>query len=373
MLVSKPEVQRRVSSFERRASIRASTMLDEIHFLYKETKMLLRKVSCLYGMALLMGLFVVEPAWSQVEKPRGEEKAATVNGATITREEFDREVLRIQGVLLGRGKPLTCAQITSVNREVIESLIRREILYQESHKAGIKIDKKEIDREIEVLKRQYLTDVEYKHELSRRNLSEEILRAHVERTLSVQRYVEQQFLEKVDVADGEITSYYENHLYLFKQPLQVRVSHLLIQTDPNWEASRKQEARRKAEQILRDLKNNKEFAKLAREYSDGPTRTNGGDLGYIKMGQLEKPFESIIFNLKPGELSEVVETNHGFHIFKVMDRKPETILAYEDVKDQIRQSLRREKAKQEADLYAKTLREKANVVILVPELTQNPG
>ncbi|HVP77591.1 MAG TPA: peptidylprolyl isomerase [Thermodesulfobacteriota bacterium] len=336
--------------------------------------MLLKKVSCFHVVTILIGLLTSAlPAWgNDVDKRQAEEKAALVNGTAITRDEFDREVLRIQGALLGRGKPLTCAQIASVNKEIVESLIRREILYQESRKAGIKIDPKEIDKEIDTLKKQFLSEAEYKNELTRKNLSEDTLRAYLERNLSIQKYVERQFLEKVKVEDGDITAYYESHLYLLKQPLQVRVSHILIQSDTKWEASRKQEARRKAEQILKNLKKGDDFAVLAREHSDGPTRTNGGDLGYIKMGQLEKQFENVVFNLKPGETSGIIETDYGFHLFKVTDRKPESIVAYDSVKEQIRQILRDEKAKQEADLYAKSLREKANVTILLPELAQNP-
>ena len=337
--------------------------------------MFLKKVLCFHVMAILISFVVaILPAWGDnMEKRQTEERAAVVNGAAITRDEFDREVLRIQGALVGRGKPLTCAQIASISKEVIESLIRLEILYQESRKAGVKIDKKEIDKEIDALKKQFLSEAEYKNQLSQKNLSEDMLRAHVERTLSIQKYVDRQFLEKVKVMDGDITAYYESHLYLLKQPLQVRASHILIQSDPKWEAPRKQEARRKAEQILKNLRKGEDFAALAREHSDGPTRTNGGDLGYIKMGQLEKQFESVVFGLKTGETSDLIETDYGFHLFKVTDRKPESILAYDNVKEQIRQVLKEEKAKQEADLYAKTLREKASVTILLPELTQTPG
>jgi peptidyl-prolyl cis-trans isomerase C len=343
------------------------------YLLSKESNMLLKRVFCIHILALLIGFMaIIVPAYSQVDKQPAEGRAAVVNGAAISREESDREVLRIQRALLGMGKPLTCSQIVSVSKEVIESLIRRELLYQESRKAGVKIDPQEVDKEINGLKRQFLTEADYRNELSRRNLSEEALRAHVERTLSVQKYVGQQFLDKVNVTDGEMIASYESSLHLFKQPFQVAVSHILIQSDPRWEASRKQEARRKADQTLKALKQGKDFAALAREQSDGPTRTNGGELGYVRQGQLDKPFEAAIFNLKPGEISDVIETDYGFHLFKVTDRKPETILAYETVKEKIRQSLREEKAKQEADLYARGLREKAGVVILLPELSQNP-
>jgi parvulin-like peptidyl-prolyl isomerase len=88
------------------------------------------------------------------------------------------------------------------------------------------------------------------------------------------------------------------------------------------------------------------------------------------MGQLEKQFESVIFNLKKDEISDVIETDYGYHIFKVMDIKPESIVAYDNVKEQIKQLLLQDKAKKEADEYARKLREKSAVKILLPELTQ---
>lgn len=333
--------------------------------------MLLKKFSGFRIIAIMIGLMVfVLPAWGETKKTQADEKAALVNGAAITMDEFNGETLLVQKSVLGMGKPLSCAQIFSVQKEVIESLIRREILHQESRKAGIKIDKKDITKEIDAIKKQFLSDAAYKNELSRRNLSEDTLRAQLERNLLIQKYVEQQFLKKVKVTDADVMAYYESHLAALKQPLQVRVSHILIQADSKSEASRKPEARRKAEQILKDLKDGRDFRTLAREQSDGPTRTSGGDLGYVGRGQLEKQFESVIFNLKKDEVSDVIETDYGYHIFKVMDIKPESIVAYDNVKEQIKQLLLQDKAKKEADEYARKLREKSAVKILLPDLTQ---
>jgi len=323
-------------------------------------------------MAIIIVLMIsVLPAWGDTKKPKTEEKVALVNGAAITMEEFNGEALLIQKYVLGMGKPLTCAQVDSVQKEVIESMIRRELLHQESRKAGIKIDKKDITKEIDAVKKQFLSDAEYKNELSKRNLSEDALRAQLERNLLIQKYAEQQFLKKVKVTDADVKAYYESHLAALKQPLQVRVSHILIQTDSKSDPSRKNEARRKAEKILKDLKDGRDFKTVAREQSDGPTRTSGGDLGYIRMGQLEKQFESVVFNLKTEGISDIIETNYGYHLFKVTDRKPESIVAYNNVKEQIKQLLLQEKAKKEADAYARKLREKSDVKILLPELTRN--
>jgi peptidyl-prolyl cis-trans isomerase C len=330
--------------------------------------MALNKISSFQIMALIIGLMtVVAPVQGEEKKIQTPDKAAFVNGAPIDRSELEGEVLKIQKTVVGFGRPLTCAQVASIQTEVLESLIRREILYQEAKKTGIKIDQAAITKEMDALRKQFFTTAEYKNELMRRGLTEDTLRYRLEQNLAVQQYVERQFASKVAVSDNDMVSYYESHLEIFKQPLQVAASHILIQTDPKWEESRKQEARRKAEQILKSLRKGQDFSALAREQSDGPTRTSGGDLGYIKTGQLDMPLENVVFSLKQGEISDVVETSYGFHLFKVTDKKPETVLAYEKVKEKIRQFLRDEKAKQEADLRAKSLREKAAVEILLKD------
>ena len=314
---------------------------------------------------------LTSPAWGETKKaePNADntDRVAIVNGVPIERSEFDGEIFRIQKTVLGLGKPLTCNQVTSIRTEVLESMIRREVLYQESRKAGIKPDANAVARDMAALRQQFATEAEYKNELSRRNLSEETLRSQLERSSSLQQYVDRQFVSKVTVTDADMVDYYESNIDLFKQPLQARVSHILVQTDPKWEESRKQEARRKAEQILKSLKKGQDFAALAREQSDGQTKKSGGDLGFIRMGQLDPHLENAVFRLRTGETSDIIETSYGFHLFKMVDRKPETILAYDTVKEQIHQHLVQEKARRDADLYAKTLREKASVEILLRE------
>ncbi len=311
---------------------------------------------------------IASPAWSEGKKAEpANDRVAVVNGVPIERADFDKEVFLIQKSLLGQGKPLTGSQVASIRAQVLESMIRREVLYQDSRKAGIKPDESAVAGELAALKRQFPTEAEYNNELGKRNMSEEALRLQLERNSALQQYVDRKFGAKVTVTDAEMVGNYESHLDLFKQPLQARVSHILIQVDPKWDDLRKKEAKQKAELVLKNLKKGQDFSALAREQSDGPTRTSGGDLGYIRIGQLDKQLENAVFRLKTGETSDIIETSYGFNVFKVFDRKPETILAYDAVKEQIRKHLAQEKVRQEADLYAKNLREKASVEILLRE------
>ena len=310
-----------------------------------------RKISCLLTIAItFVCMMAVSSAMGETKKNQKEEKVAVVNGAPIEKGEFDGEVFLIQKTVLGLGKPLSCEQVSSIRREVLESMIRRELLYQAARKSGIKPDESAINKDINSLKQQFSSETEYKNELSKRGINEEVLRAHIIRNSSVQKYIDKEFAKKVSVTDNEDLDYYEKNLNLFKQPLQFQVSQIFVQSDPKGDDSRKKELRGKAEKILKKLKDDQDFADLAREYSDGPTKNKGGDLGYLRMGQIDKRFESKIFALKKGEITDVIETDYGFHIFKVTDIKPETILAFEKVKDKIRQFLIEEKSKQEADL-----------------------
>ncbi|MDA8387646.1 MAG: peptidylprolyl isomerase [Nitrospiraceae bacterium] len=319
-------------------------------------------------MFIVIGFLAVAlPARGGTQKPGQTDKvAATVNSAPIYMDEFDAEDLAVQKALLGSGKPLTCGQVVSVQKEVLESLIRRQILYQESEKMGIKPDEGAVDKEIGALENRFPGKAGFKEALRRMAISEDILRSRLERNSSVGQYIGR-FAANVKVTDNDLVNYYEGHLDLFKQPLQVRVGHILIKSDPGWDASRKQEARRKAGKILKELQAGKDFSALARQQSDGPERADGGDLGYVRRGQMAPQFEKVVFGLMPGQTSGIVETPYGFHLFKVIDRKPETVLAYDAVKERIRQYLVQQKARQEAKLQAEKLLGKADVKILMKQ------
>lgn len=299
-------------------------------------------------------------AWGAANE---ETRVAIVNGTAIMKDEFDGELLLMQRTLLGAGKPLTCSQIEAAGKDIVESMIRRELLYQESRKAGIGADPATLSRDLEAVKKQFATETDFRNELARRNLTEERFRARLEQNLAVQAYIEKQYVPKAQVPESDLEKYYKSRTDVFTQPLQVRVSHILVQSDEKWPTAKKQEARKKAEQLLKNLKKGKDFAAIAREQSDGPTRTSGGDLGYIRKGQLDAAFENTVFGMKPGELSDVIETPYGFHLFRMIDRQPETILKYADVRERILHVLRAEKARQDADLEARKLREKAVVQI----------
>jgi len=124
---------------------------------------------------------------------------------------------------------------------------------------------------------------------------------------------------------------------------------------------KKSEAKEKIKTIQLKLKKGEGFATLAKEFSEGPSKNNGGDLGYFQRGQMVKSFEDVAFALRTEEVSDIVETQFGYHIIKVEDKKPEKTIGYKDVKDDLAQHLKQEKTKQEVNKYIQKLREKSKI------------
>jgi peptidyl-prolyl cis-trans isomerase C len=256
------------------------------------------------------------------------------------------------------GKALTDSQSEAIKKETLEGLIQRELLYQESQKQGIKIDQETVD---ETFKKRFPDEAQFKEMMSGMNVTEAEIKAQFMEGMAIQRLVDKEVGEKVTVSDKETKAYYDANQESFKEPEQVRASHILIKVDPKADASQKVEARKRVEEVQERLKKGEEFSALAKEFSQCPSSAKGGDLGYFRRGQMVKPFEEVAFALKPGELSDIVETKFGYHLIKVMDKKAPGTASYQEVKPRIEQKLKREKFQKAFSLYVEKLKEKAKI------------
>ena len=304
------------------------------------------------------------------EKNPSEKKVAVVNGTVITQAEFDREMHAVQRRFSSMGKPLSDSQLSAIKKDTLEGLIDRELLYQESQKKGIKIDDAAVKEEMETLKKRFPSEAEFKNMMSVMNLTEAALKYQLMRGMALQEFVDKELVQGVTVSDKEIKDYYDSHPDFFKQPEQVRASHILIKVDSQADESQKAEARKTLEKIQQKLKKGEDFSALAKESSQCPSSDKGGDLGYFKRGQMVKPFEDAASALKPGEVSDIVETKFGYHLIKVVDKKPEGTIPYKDVKDKIKQHIKSEKVQEKVSSYVAKLKEKAKVERYESEATK---
>lgn len=157
---------------------------------------------------------------------------------------------------------------------------------------------------------------------------------------------------RVKISLEELQRYYDQRKEMFSTPKQVRVREILIRVDPESPPEKIEEKRKKAEEILEKAKKAKDFASLAKQVSESENAQSGGDLGWLQQGNLEENLGNTLFSLKAGELSGLVKRPDGFHIYKVEEVKEEKRRSFDEVKDQILQTLKREKANAEASRKA---------------------
>ena len=290
-------------------------------------------------------------------------KVAVVNGTVISQEQFDREMIAVQEIIEASGKSFSAAELATIKKTVLEKIIRYELLYQECLKYNVEIGDNEINKKYESTRSQFPSDAEFQQRLKELNNSEELYKSQIKRDLAIQRLINQKF--KPAVTDEEIRKYYDDNPDKFKQKSQVRASHILISVDSSATKAQKDAARKEIEALLSRIKSGEDFAAIAKEKSQCPSSANGGDLGFFSKGDMVEPFEEAVFSMKPGEISNIVETQFGYHIIKLTDKKDEKTIGFEEAKEEISRSLKREKIAESYNKFYADLRDKANVDIFL--------
>jgi peptidyl-prolyl cis-trans isomerase D len=159
-------------------------------------------------------------------------------------------------------------------------------------------------------------------------------------------------LGQVQVTPSDLRTYYSDHQDQYRVPEEVQVSHILIKTpaagaDGKVDDKAVEEARKKAEDVLKQLKAGAKFEDLAKKYSDDPgSAKKGGDLGWIGRGRTVPEFEKAAFSLPIGQLSDLVKSSYGFHIIRVTDKHQAHVKTFDEVKDQIEPLIRQNKVSQ---------------------------
>jgi len=154
-----------------------------------------------------------------------------------------------------------------------------------------------------------------------------------------------QLRSRTTITPQEIESYYNANVQQFQTPEQVRASHILLKTEGKDEAA----VRTQAEDVLKQAKApGADFAALAKKYSeDDGSKATGGDLDYFPKGRMVPEFEQAAFAMQPGQISDLVKSQFGFHIIKVVDKKPATTRTLDEVRAQIQQTLQAQRVEQQ--------------------------
>jgi peptidyl-prolyl cis-trans isomerase C len=183
-------------------------------------------------------------------------------------------------------------------------------------------------------------------------------------------YLGKTVAKNVAVSDEDVKQYYEANKDKFKVPEQIRARHILVKVSPKATDAEKKQAKEKIEELRERLHKGEDFAKLASQYSDDlGTKKRGGDTDYFGRGKMVKPFEDAAFSLKPGEISDTVETRFGYHVIKVEDRKEARTMGLEEVRATISDNIRNDRLNSKAEEFVRNASAKAGMEIFEEKIT----
>ena len=184
------------------------------------------------------------------------------------------------------------------------------------------------------------------------------------------QYLQKEVISKIKVTEKEAKAYYDKNPDLFKSPEQIKARHILIQVPKESSDEEKKKLKEKAEEVLKKVKAGEDFTKLAAEFSDDSgTKSKGGDLGSFSKGSMVPAFEQAAFALKAGEVSDLVETEFGFHVIKVDEKKEAVSEPFPAIKEKVTKQALREKQEAKVSEFVEQALKKAKVMMNPAPLT----
>lgn len=273
--------------------------------------------------------------------------AATVNGKPISIEDYEREYkMQAQQAMAQYGDDFlmqkspdgkqTMGEIMRQN--TLDNLVRFEIYKQDAEEKGIKITDKDVDGEYKKMVDMYGGEEKLQDALKENDLTVDQMKKYMKTNLLMRQYQEK-MLKELEPTEEELKAYYDKHKDEFKT---AEASHILVKT------------KEEAEAIKKELDGGADFAKLAKEKSlDTGSGQNGGSLGQFTPGQMVKEFDEKVFSMKPGEISDPVKTQFGYHIIKLEKISSD----FKGAKDAVKEAVIRDKFK----AYNEKLEKKAKV------------
>jgi len=279
---------------------------------------------------VVVGLLIIGALWTYNDL----KAVARVNSTNITWKQFNDALKKQSG------------------NQMLAGLLREELIRQGAKQHNITVIDEDVQSELDRLADQFGSTAGLEQVLSQYGMSLDDLRGQIKSTLLLEGIA----AKDVTVEEEELKTYYEENKDRYTEPEQVKARHILVEDEET------------AKSILKKLESGEDFAEIAKEKSsDSGSKDKGGDLGFFERGVMDASFEEAAFNLGIGETSAPVKTMFGYHIIRVEDKKPERLAAFEEVQDDVRKQVIKQKSKLTSEVLS-DLKDAAQIKINDKEL-----
>lgn len=290
------------------------------------------------------------------------EVIADCNGDKIAKAEFENAVRAVEQRAGGSVPP---EKRDELYRGVLNDLVAYRLLKQEVASRQMSVSDAEIDQRIGAFKQQMGSEANFRAALQAQQITEAKLREDARTDLLVNKLLEQEVNQKILVKPSDISTFYEKNPERFQQSESVRAAHILVLVPQGADDKTRAAARARAETALKAAKAGQDFAQLARRYSNDASAQRGGDLGFIPKGQMVPAFEAAAFALQPGQVSDLVETQFGYHVIKALEKRPARQVPFVEAAAQIEQFLEQQQRQEKGKALVEQLKSKGKVQIFI--------
>ncbi len=313
----------------------------------------------MYVKIMILLLMLMQPvfAYGQVVN----KVVAVINNEVITQQDVDQllAVLYAQYVQEYEASELL-DKMEEAKKDILIQMIEDRLILSRAKKLKIKVREGEIDKKLESVKSSFPSEEVFNNTIKTQGITVADLKNRYKDQIMMKKVLDIEVKSWVAVLPSEISEYYEQRREDFKLEEKYRVWHILLKADNEVDFEL---AKVEIENIYAKLGKGKDFAGLARLYSQGPNKDRGGDMGFIGKGEMLKELDQVIFNLKPGEFSKPIKSNIGYHILKIGDITHSGYLPLEDVQGNIKARLFQKKFKEKLNEWLGELRAEAYISI----------
>jgi parvulin-like peptidyl-prolyl isomerase len=318
---------------------------------------------------LAIGLFWLMPLGALAEeKGTAQTEAipsvvARVNGKEISADQYRNQWHILHRMLMraGRRQMIGPEYAESMKHEVVERLIVLELLRQKADQTNIRVDPEEVEEKLQEIQRRGGWAGAMARGLGGQEPNWDAYRADITNSMKIKKLLKQEVYDKVTVEPKEVSDHYNANLEDFKVPDQVRARHILIRIPIDATDVQRKEALEAIQKAAQRIQKGEAFEQVAKEVSHDGSAPQGGDLGYFGRGRMVPEFEKVAFSLEKGQVSDIVQTQFGYHLIKVEDQRPARTKLFQEVASEIEELLRRMKAESLGRDYTEKLRAEAQI------------
>jgi peptidyl-prolyl cis-trans isomerase C len=303
---------------------------------------------------------VIDAALQPAENPAT--VLVDVDGTALTLGEADARAARFAPLMqrnAGAGREADV--MPALRRRVAEEFVVRTLLGHEAERQNTAVSEDEITNALAEIRRGLPPGLTLEAAMEREGMSPDTLRSNLVGELRVRKLVAEQIPTNAAVSEAQVAAFYASEKERFTSEGKVHARHVLIKTEPGDTDEIRQAKKAKAEAILKQIHEGADFETLAREQSDCPSKTRGGDLGTFGRGEMVKAFEDAVFAQPTNAIGPVVETPYGYHVIQVLERTEPRTVPLEELRERIVEFLQRQHQQQAVEAYVAALRQRAHI------------